>query len=167
MKNKLKIFILLSVVLNVLLIGVLLGQLYGRIGVSSPGQQIATFLDRTELPPDRRALMRERMEGIFGQQQMRWERVRELREESLQILTAENFDAEAYRDKLDTLFAVRGEHHQRMTEMITDLATELSQSEREALAEVLRRPAKGRFSGRRSPQQWRVRDGQGRGGLRR
>ncbi len=144
MNKKIKLFVLCSVLLNALLIGTAIGHFYGRF-THNPEDQIAAILDKSKINFDKRKYLLNKVDQIRQGNIAKWEQIKKAREESLKILTAKTFDANAYRKVLSGLFGLRDQHHQRMTEVIVEIASELDQQDRIALAETLRRPPAPRF----------------------
>lgn len=139
MNNKLKLMIFCSLLLNVLFIGAAVGFFYNH-DTPPPEERILSILNNAHIAPERRIGLKNKVSQMQRGNNTRWEEIKKVREESLQILTAETFDATAYREKLSELFNSRDKHHKRMTNLIVEIASELSQKDRMALAEALRRP---------------------------
>lgn len=137
MNRKMKGFIILSVVLNVLLAGVLVGQL-SRDYDSWRKPYNEKVL--SELPPEKQEEFKTAMDQLQTQDQLTRDEVRRLREETLNILKAELFDAAAYQAQMDKIRDLRGQKHQRMAETVKEIAGRWSPGERAILADAMRRP---------------------------
>jgi uncharacterized membrane protein len=132
-----KLAVIISLTLNVILIGLLLGELPRRFDRGNrPGERIRRDVEK--LPEPLRARFREKMEQA-RQGGMR-QKLRQERDEAIRILAAEPFDEAAYDRQVKKIQELRLQMHQRMAENIKELAKGLPQEQRQALAEVLKRP---------------------------
>ncbi len=89
-----------------------------------------------ELSPDTQTLILSTMKEVREQNEGLREEVKETREAMRQALTADTFDAEAFNanaEKLETLMAQR---FSTFTDAVAKLAPELTQEEREVLAQM-------------------------------
>lgn len=138
MNNKIKAFILASILLNVLLGGVILGHVlkmarYGRHLPPLSEEQLNLHGEKLER-------FREILHGAHLENRDLYEKIRQAREEALEILTAETFDESAYQKQVEILHNLRGQMMQRFADAVKKLAKELTPNERAALAEILRHP---------------------------
>jgi len=160
MNKSLKLLILVSVLLNMLLIGAIGGYTLKRwldpaFPPPPPGHFMAGHpphpatsaatvatpaLDA--LPEASRQKLKEEMDALFKSHHSQWQEAKELRKELRNVLTSEEFDAEAYAEKMELMHELRGSIMQDFTNKVAALADGLSVDERRALAEMLRRPMK-------------------------
>ena len=137
MRNPARLAILLLVVLGVVLIGFVAGRGCDR-HQAKRGEDIAALLDSSSLPEARRAELKEKLRAALPDAE-RKKAKRQLREEAIAILEAEQFDATAYRESMNKMLAQRQRRKQRVVEVIVEIASELNQEERRALADIFRR----------------------------
>ena len=137
MRNPARLAILLLVVLGVVLIGFVAGRGCDR-HKAKRGEDIAALLDSSSLPEARRAELKEKLRAALPDAE-RKKAKRQLREEAIAILEAEQFDATAYRESMNKMLAQRQRRKQRVVEVIVEIASELNQEERRALADIFRR----------------------------
>ena len=137
MRNPARLFILLLVVLGVVLVGFAAGRGCDR-HQAKRGEDIAALLDSSSLPEARRAELKEELRAALPDAE-RKKAKRKLHKETIAILEAEHFDAAAYRESMDKMLAERQRQKQRIVEVIVEIASELNQEERQALADIFRR----------------------------
>ncbi len=137
MRNPARLAILLLVVLGVVLVGFVAGRGCDRHGTKR-GEDITALLDSSSLPEARRAELKEKLRAALPDAE-RKKAKRQLREEAIAILEAEHFDAAAYRESMNKMLAQRQRRKQRVVEVIVEIASELNQEERKALADIFRR----------------------------
>ena len=142
MRNPARLAILLLVVLGVVLVGFAAGRGCDRHGTKR-GEDITALLDSFSLPEARRAELKEKLRAALPDAE-RKKAKRQLREEAIAILEAEHFDAAAYRESMNKMLAQRQRRKQRVVEVIVEIASELNQEERKALADIFRRSPKFR-----------------------
>ena len=142
MRNPARLFILLLVVLGVILVGFAVGRGCDR-HQAKRGEDIAALLDSSSLPEARRAELKEKLRAVLPDAEGKKAK-RQLREEAIAILEAEQFDAAAYRESMNKMLAQRQRRKQRVVEVIVEIASELNQEERKALADIFRRSPKFR-----------------------
>ena len=140
MSRTVRLFILLSVVLNVVLIGFTAGRGCNRHEIKR-GDHIIELLDRSSLPETRRAELKEKLRAALPDAE-RKKAKRQLREEAIAILEAEHFNAAAYRESMNKMLVERQRHKQRIVEVMVEIASELNQEERKALAKIFRRASR-------------------------
>ena len=139
MSRRLKSLILISVALNILLIGFVLGigsRCYHTELKRTPG--IAVLLENSSVPEARRTELEKKLQALFPDAEKRKARLRLYRKTS-EILKAEEFDSDAFREQLDKMFEYRRLNRQKRIEVITEIASELNQEERKVLAEIFGR----------------------------
>jgi uncharacterized membrane protein len=142
MSRKIKILMLGSLFLNILLIGASIGHISHSLG--------RDYFDRepkpkftAQLPRDKEKLFFEAMEKARLENKDIYRQIRETREKAIAILTAPEFDEEAYRREVEKLHELRSQMKQRFANTTIELAKQFNQAERKALAEYLRRPPPG------------------------
>jgi len=90
MSKKLKLFVLISVILNVTFLGIIAGYGYHHSEVKR-GDKIIALLDRSSLSKDKINDLKEKFQNVFpNKNRQKW------RDETLAILTAEELDVGAY-----------------------------------------------------------------------
>ena len=137
MRNPARLTILLLVVLGVVLVGFAAGRSCDRHGAKR-GEDIVALLDSSSLPEARRAELKEKLRAALPDAE-RKKAKRRLHKEAIAILEAEHFDAAAYRESMNKMLAERQRRKQRIVEVIVEIASELNQEERQALADIFRR----------------------------
>ena len=136
MSKKVKILVVASVVLNVLLAGVIIGHMaqMGRWSGSKQDQALAA-----KLPPEKFKLFTEVMGGARSECKQIRKQIRETREQTLNILTASEFDEQSFQREVDKLHELRGQVTDRVAEATLVLAKQFSPEERQLLGEYLER----------------------------
>lgn len=140
MSRRLKLFIAASFILNIALIGVIAGHGYHRYGVKR-GDQLMALLDRSSIVEEKRHLIKEKLKDNFHNED-EWKGKEEWRSTTRAILTAEKFDADAYRAQLNKMVSRRNANKQNRVDIIVEIASNLDQNERIALADIFRRSRK-------------------------
>jgi uncharacterized membrane protein len=139
MNKKIKTAFLLSIIVNVLLLGVVLGGLPRWF--SEPASRQEQMERRIkELPEPAQTRFREKMEQIRKEVEPMRDQIREARRAAIGILTTEPFDEAAYDRQVEEIGELRVRMGKRMAEGIKEVAKELPQDQRMALAKVLDRP---------------------------
>jgi len=139
MSRKIKILVLGSLLLNVLLIGVSLGHVSHRLGNDRFNRRpVPEFV--AQLPEDKEKLFFETMERVRSENRDIYRQIKEARERSISILTAPEFDEDAYQAEIGKLHELYGLMKQRLANATIGLAKQFNQEERKALANYLRRP---------------------------
>lgn len=139
MSKGLKIVVICSLALNVLMIGIFIGHFSHRI--SDEG-----FLRRpwhenmSELSVEKQELFSKTMERARESNRDVHRLIRETRRTALAILTAPDFDEQAYRIEMEKLHDLRGKMMRNLADTTTELARQLNQDERKVLARRLERP---------------------------
>ncbi len=132
MNNRLKVFLLVSVLLNMLLAGAVLGHFLHRPPPPDRGEEVSRIIKDPALKEQARKLF-DRDGGKRGE-------LRKAREATLDILTAEKFDAKAYINAMDKMHGMHESRRRNMAQEIAGIAEKLSREERVKLADILRRP---------------------------
>ena len=134
-------FILISVALNVIFVGFVLGKgsrCHRLWTKQASNMDMVELLDRSSIPEARQAVLKEKLRDVLPNPEKR-EVKRQLYGKASEILTAEEFDADAYRAQLNKMFAYRGCNREKGVEVIIEIASELNQEERKALEEIFSR----------------------------
>lgn len=139
MSKKVKILILCSLLLNVLLFAVIVGHVSYRLsGRGIMRHHAMEFVKK--LPAEKKTVFLERIERVHRENRGVHKQIREAREKAIAILTAPEFDGTAYQVQVEKLHNLRGRMRLRLADAIREMAGQLSQEERKALAKHLRRP---------------------------
>ncbi|MFO1462639.1 MAG: periplasmic heavy metal sensor [bacterium] len=155
MVNKVKIILGLSLGLNLLLIGMAVG--YGFKGCRRPPPPFPPPPAlQGKLSPEHEKLFSDAMRALHEKNRDTAERIESTRREILQILTAPQFDAAAYRTKTAELHELHGKMKAQLTQTVLELAQQLSPEERKALAGFLEKgpPGPGGPPPRGGPPPW-------------
>jgi uncharacterized membrane protein len=139
MSKTIKILIISSLILNVLLIGIMIGSISDRLFRRDFPRRPPPEL-RVNLPPDKEKLFSDTMEKAFRENDHIRKQMDEARERVLSILSAPEFDEAAYQAEAANLEKLRGVMMQRFADATQELAKQLNQEERKALAVHLRQP---------------------------
>ncbi|TFH09805.1 MAG: periplasmic heavy metal sensor [Nitrosomonadales bacterium] len=137
MSKKLKLFILISVILNVIQIGVIAGYSYQHFGIKRVDKIIA-LLDNSSLPEEKRNSFKEKLRDILPSENKRKDK-QKWRDETLAILTAKELDVDAYRTQLENRLVKRSQNKKDRVEIMVEIASQLNQDERKALAKIFRK----------------------------
>ena len=132
---------LISVALNVIFVGFVLGKGFRchRLWTKqASNMDMVELLDRSSIPEARQAVLKEKLRDVLPNPEKR-EVKRRLYGKASEILTAEEFDADAYRAQLNKMFAYRSYNREKGVEVIIEIASELNQEERKALEEIFSR----------------------------
>lgn len=137
MKSKLRIVFLGSIILNVLLAGVIFGRLPQHFQESSP-QRGRFRAEVDKLPEPARSRFLEKIDE-FRKTGLR-EQMRAAREETIRLLSADPFDEAAYDRQVRKMNDVRMQMSNRMAENVREVVRDLPLDQRNAVAEMLKRP---------------------------
>lgn len=140
MVNKLKILMAVSLGLNLLLAGAAIG--FFAKGCRQPPPFPPPSL-QGKISPEHEKLFAETMRGLHEKSRDTARQIDETRREVLNILTAPQFDAAAYRKKSAELHEWHGKMKSQLTETVVELAAQLSPEERRALAGFLEKGPPG------------------------
>jgi uncharacterized membrane protein len=132
-----KIVVVASVVLNVLLVGIILGNVFHHMGRGGPFKRDRALA--AKLPPEKFKLFTEVMGGARSECKQIRKQIRETREQTLNILTASEFDEQSFQREVDKLHELRGQVTHRVAEATLVLAKQFSPEERRLLGEYLER----------------------------
>jgi uncharacterized membrane protein len=144
MSKTIKILILGSVILNILLIGIIIGNVSKRFfREDSPGRTPAELT--VKLPPEKERLFSDTMGKVRLENREIRKQIREGREKIFSILTAPQFDEAAYESETTKLHELRMLMMHQLSDTTKQLAKQLNQEERKALAEQLKRSQRARM----------------------
>lgn len=131
MVNKFKIIFVISLALNLLLIGMTAGFFLKGCHRPPPPEL------RGQLSPEHARLFSDAMRSLHDKNRDTADKIDATRREILQILTAPQFDANAYQAKAGQLHELHGQMQAQMTQMVLELASQLNAEERQSLAGLL------------------------------
>lgn len=147
MSRKIKLFILVSVLLNIILIGIIAGHSYHRYGMKHGERlagEVAELLDRSSIAEEQREVLKQSFRNATSRPE-KTEDMKRAQEEALTVLTAEKFDKAAFRKKIEKNHQNFGKRRQQITDAIVNIASNLNQDERKELAELLRKYRPGKI----------------------
>lgn len=139
MSKKMKIIFTLSVILNVLFIGLVAGKAVHKFRDHSPVEKIAK-----DMSPEGRHIVARTMQNAFREGRDKMKEMRKTKDEMKKIITADEFDPEAFEEQAEKMHSMFAEMGQKRIEVTKELAGQLSKEDRVKLAEGF---AKG-FHGR-------------------
>jgi uncharacterized membrane protein len=145
MSRKIKILIASSLVLNILLIGFLMGNMSHRFYTGDSFRKKQPELS-VKLSPEKEELFLDTMRRVRRENRDIHVRMKEAREKIFAVLVAPEFNENAYESEVGKLHEMRGLVMQRYSNATKELAKQLNQEEREALAVYLRDSARSRRS---------------------
>lgn len=148
MSKKMKIIFTLSVVLNVLLIGLVAGKaVHSFRGHHDPVEKIAK-----DMSPEGRHIVARTMQNAFREGRDKMKEMRKTKDEMKKIITADEFDPDAFEAQAEKMHGMFAEMGQKRIEVTKELASQLSKEDRVKLAEGF---AKG-FHGRSKKDEGRT-----------
>ncbi len=136
MTKRMKILLVVSLVLNVLLAGALIGNVSHHVG-----RRFAFLHEQAmvaQLPPEKQQLFQEAMRSMRLECRDLRKQIGETRERAIAVLTATEFDEQAYQAEVDKLRDLRGQMMQRVANTTKELAKRFDPEEREALGGYLK-----------------------------
>jgi uncharacterized membrane protein len=137
MTRKLRVAFLLSVIVNVLLAGVILGALPHRfIGGPPSRERFRTDIDN--LPEPARSRFREKIDEFRNDPSRR--QMTDARNEAIRLLVAEPFDEAAYDRQINNISELRRQMTKRMADDMKAVVKGLPAEQRNAIAEIVKRP---------------------------
>lgn len=139
MSKKMKIIFTLSVLLNVLLVGWAAGEAIHKFNKHNPAEKIAR-----DMSPEGRHIVAKTMQNAFREGRGKMRDMRKTKDEIKKILTAEEFDPEAFEVAAEKMHKMFSEMGQKRTAVTKELAGQLSQADREKLAEGFSKDFHGR-----------------------
>jgi len=163
MDKTIKIVAIISVVLNILLIGFIIGNASHRFFTDNSIPEKPQEFSAT-LPHDKKELFTDTMQKVRSENQAVQRQIREARRNIFSILTSPQFDENSYDSEAEKLHQLRGLMMKRFSNATKELAKQLNQEERRALAEHLKRAPRFHREKRhpdnfRSPSQQRMPSG--------
>ena len=90
----------------------------------------------SKLPADKQELIVSTLSAVKEEKKALRDEMKATHEKMKEILTAEEFDAQAFKENSDKLQALMAEGFTSFTDAIAELAPQLTQEEREILAEL-------------------------------
>lgn len=136
MGNKFKLVLIFSLAINLLLIGMVVG--YSVRGCRRQGRppRPPERLSQ-QLSPQTQELFSQALRSLHEKNRQTAEAIEKKRQEVVAILVAPQFDSQAYQKATAELHALHGQMKDALTQTVMNLASQLSQEERKALAQFL------------------------------
>jgi len=135
MSKSLKTFLVISILLNTLLIGVLIGH-FSKHGRRSPRHPRSQAL-LAELPKEKAQAFQEAMDGLRKASRKDKKKLESARKQVIEVLTAPQFNAQAFMASLNAVHDIHGELKEEMGLTVSKLASGMNQDERKILAKML------------------------------
>jgi uncharacterized membrane protein len=138
MSNRIRALVIASLLLNILFTGIFIGHFFRLIESPPPPHEIeASDFNLTD-----KQLLRieESLHATHRANQPLFEKIQEKKDKALLILKSSPFDAVAYQAHVDAIHQLRGRSLQQIVDTVKELAPMLDDSERAALAEIMRHP---------------------------
>ncbi len=129
MGKRIKILLISSLVLNVLVLGVVGGHVYKR-WADHPWHQV-----KQELSPETRNVVGRTFQGAFREIRPLGNDARKARAELVKVLSAKEFDGDAFDKVAQRLVDVRGDMAALKIQATKDVASQLSVEERRKMAD--------------------------------
>ncbi len=144
MSSPLRLPLILSLSVNLLLVGLAAGHFLLGPPPPPPPPQHEQSLDAVEevarqLPEEKAALLRDAMDRAKLDVEAQKKSMSKIRGRTTEVLSAEEFDPQAYQEAVEQLHELRGAMMQRMSEGTMEAAASLNRQERTLLAETFRR----------------------------
>lgn len=139
MSKKMKIIFTLSVILNVLLIGWAAGEAIHKFKGYDPVEKVAR-----DMSPEGRHIVAKTMQNAFREGRDRMREMRSAKKEIKSILTAEEFDAQAFEAAAEKMHSMFAEMGKKRIEVTKELAAQLSREDRAKLADGFSKGFHGR-----------------------
>ena len=108
--------------------------------IGYPIQKLEAF---SKLPQDKQTLVVETMETVKTENKELKQQAKELKQAMKGVLTAPEFDANAYQSYADQIQALKVQMMTAKTEAVKELASQMNQQEREVLLELMPKGKKG------------------------
>jgi len=138
MSKRLKIILFISIIVNVMLIGVVIGHFSTRFLAKKHFKDHFPEIS-TELPAEKQEMLMDAMMKLHKESRSTKRKIRRVRKQIVEILTAPEFDEKLYDEKVEELHNLHGEMAKGLSEVTKKLAFKFTPSERRVLAEVLKR----------------------------
>ena len=141
MTQKMKIWIISSLLLNILLAGMILGHM-GHLFHGHFFHHHMAALIKT-LPETRQEEFHNVMDKLRDDNHVIFQQIEQVRNHTIEILKADNFDATAYQQQVEKMRDLRRQQQEHFADAIKKLAKRWSPEERALLAEMLHHPMYG------------------------
>lgn len=132
-QRSLTIAVCCSVLINILLIGLIGGRMY--LHYSAHHKDMSRIL--SELPEERAQWFTRQMEQARSMRHARFAEIKQARQAAIDVLEAEQFDAELFTQKLTVLYQLGEDIKYQQMQMMTQLAEQLTVAERRSLSRFL------------------------------
>jgi uncharacterized membrane protein len=140
MSQKTKLAFIASIILNVLLLGVLLGQSPRRFDRSAMREQRMEQAIK-DMPEASKTRLREKFQQLRAAAEPLFKEMRQVQDESVQLLGAEPFDEAAFDGQQAKMNELRANVTKKLSEVVKNTVKDLSPEERRRFADLLRRPS--------------------------
>lgn len=138
MANKVKLVLLISLALNLLLVGAFSGYfLRGCKGHRPPSGPPRDLVEK--LSPEHAKMFSQAMDSLHDRNRKNAEAIQQARLTVVEVLTAPEFNAAAFTEKMQGLHQLHGRMKDELVQTIAALAAKLDREERRALATILER----------------------------
>ena len=140
MSQKTKLAFIASIILNVLLLGVLLGQSPRRFDRSAMREQRMEQAIK-DMPEASKTRLREKFQQLRAAAEPLFKEMRQVQDESVQLLSAEPFDEAAFDGQQAKMNELRANVTKKLSEVVKNTVKDLTPEERRRFADLLRRPS--------------------------
>lgn len=150
--GRIKKLLIVSVLVNVLLLGVILGYGFGELwrDKDRPPRRFPQKIFAA-LPEAKQKALKKEINHLRKGSRQDFKQLRHTRHQVMEILTAPQFDAAAYEAKMKELHEIQNRLQDQKIKVIKDLAENLNQQERQALAELMQKHHGSKKGHRRPP----------------
>ncbi len=141
MNKNIKIVFAISILVNIFLLGFIVGDVSKMLRFEShKGFCCKKFEDK--FSPSSKALFKEKIKGFKNTDKEFSLSVKKAREDVLAVLTAQEFDKQLYREKLEVLRSLHRTRMDTFAGIIEDLASQMPLKDRITLAHALEKFAR-------------------------
>ena len=140
MSQKTKLAFIGSIILNVLLVGVLVGRSPRSLDRSAMREQRMEQAIK-DLPEASKTRLREKFQQLRSAAEPLFKEMRQVQDESVQLLSAESFDEAAFDRQQVKTNQLRADMTKKLSEVVKNTIKDLSPEERRRFADLLRRPS--------------------------
>lgn len=147
MGNKLKIILIVSISANLLLVGLVMGYLFRGWQRGRSEFRLPPRISQ-KMTPENIEKFEKAMRELHQENRKERKQIRTLQKEILETLTAPEFNAKVFQDKMEELHQLHGKMKDDLTQTVTALASQLNQEERQALALILEQGPLGKRGGK-------------------
>ncbi len=140
MNKKIKLFILLSVMMNLICIGIFVGHGIHRYGMKR-GDQIIELIDHSSMSETKQQELIAALKQVLPPPKHH-KKHSPFHQHVHKALIADPFDKEAYRKALNNMLNDKHKHKLQMSEVMVKIASELSLEERKKLASIFQKAKK-------------------------